>query len=171
MEAEIGIWGPAERPYCECGYARAIPFGCVDQGLLSVLYFLPGHAMRPHRHLDSDEYFTVIEGNAEMLVDGALVPLPQGHTFLRRRGRLHAIRNRASVPLVVQSFQTPLPRDEATVWEDAPKWGGTAVGCARCWCGQMEQGRCVNCGARCEGPLPEGPRCESGSGGFPGGAP
>ena len=169
MEAEIPIWAPEDRPYCQRGYARAIPFGCVDQGLLSVLYFLPGHAMRPHRHLDSDEYFTVLEGNAEMLVDGKLVPLPRGHTFLRRRGRLHAIRNHSDGPLVVQSFQTPLPQDGATVWEDLPSWGGPAMACPRCWCGQIEQDRCINCGAGWAGPPAASRRHEGEPGGCPGG--
>jgi mannose-6-phosphate isomerase-like protein (cupin superfamily) len=135
--------------FCPSGYARDVPFGCVDQGLLSVIYFLPGQAMAPHRHLDSDEYFTVLVGDADMIVNGERVCLPQGHTFLRFRGTLHAIRNSGGGPLVVQSFQTPLPTDEATIWECVPWWMTRDIGscCVRCWCGQMEDAHCLNCGA------------------------
>lgn len=134
--------------YSALGFARDCPFGCVDQGLLSLLYFLPGQAMRPHRHLDSDEYFTAVNGDAEMYVNGRIVPLPAGHTFLRRRGVLHAIRNTLSHALIVQSFQTPIPQEEMIRWESAPEWGrGQAGSCVRCWCGQEEDGRCANCAA------------------------
>ena len=137
--------GPAE--FCDAGYGRSVPFGCVDQGLLSILYFLPGQAMAPHRHLDSDEYFTALSGEAEMLVDSALVPLPLGHTFLRRRGTLHAIRNVEAEPLVIQSFQVPIPQEEQIVWERIMWWPRTGSGCRRCWCGQIDSGTCANCGA------------------------
>lgn len=137
--------GPGE--FCDAGYARSVPFGCVDQGLLSLLYFLPEQSMAPHRHLDSDEYFTTISGEAEMLVNGALVPLPLGHTFLRRRGTLHAIRNVTSEPLVIQSFQVPIPQAEEIEWERVAYWPRTGTGCRRCWCGQIETGNCANCGA------------------------
>lgn len=135
--------------YCPVGYARDCPFGCVDQGLMSVLYFLSGQAMRPHRHLDSDEYFTAVRGDAEMYVNGRIVPLLEGHTFLRRRGVLHALRNADhSRTLVVHSFQTPLPRDEMTRWESVEHWSRSgSASCARCWCGQAEEGHCANCGA------------------------
>lgn len=134
--------------YEPLGFARDCPFGCVDQGLLSILYFLPGHAMRPHRHLDSDEYFTAVNGDADMYVNGRVVCLPMGHTFLRRRGVLHAIRNSLSHALIIQSFQSPIPRKEMIRWESAPDWGqGQPGSCVRCWCGQEEHGRCANCGA------------------------
>lgn len=130
------------------GYARDCPFGCVDEGLFSVIYFLPGQAMRPHRHLDSDEYFTAVRGDAEMYVNGRLVPLLEGETFLRRRGVLHALRNSAPDLLVVQSFQSPIPAEEMTRWESVPGWATEPPhACPRCWCGQIEGGRCENCNA------------------------
>jgi mannose-6-phosphate isomerase-like protein (cupin superfamily) len=133
--------------YCVNGYARDVPYGCYNQGLLSVLYFLPGQAMAPHRHLDSDEYFTAVMGDAEMIVNGQVVPLPHEHTFLRRRGVLHAIRNPGPQGLVVQSFQAPVPQCESIIWEQVEGWTSSQIGCARCWCGQFEDGSCVNCGA------------------------
>lgn len=135
--------------FCPGGYSREVPFGCVDAGLLSILYFLPGQAMAPHRHLDADEYFTVLAGEADMVVNGERVPLACGHTFLRQRGMLHAIRNSGAGPLVVQSFQTPIPTDEATRWERVPGWAADDFlhCCARCWCGQREGDTCANCGA------------------------
>ena len=134
--------------YAPLGFARDCPFGCVEQGLLSVLYFLPGQAMRPHRHLDSDEYFTAVNGAAEMYVNGRIVLLPLGHTFLRCRGVLHAIRNSGPKPLIIQSFQSPIPMEEKIRWESAPEWGeGRPGSCVRCWCGQEENGRCANCAA------------------------
>jgi mannose-6-phosphate isomerase-like protein (cupin superfamily) len=139
--------------FCPTGYARDVPFGCVEEGLLSILYFLPGQAMAPHRHMDADEYFTVIKGESEMVVNGDRVCLPEGHTFLRQRRMLHAIRNSSEEPLVVQSFQSPIPQDEATVWERVPWWASADAGmcCPRCWCGQREGEVCVNCGARWRG--------------------
>jgi mannose-6-phosphate isomerase-like protein (cupin superfamily) len=132
------------------GYEREIPFGCVGSGLMSILYFSPGHAMAPHRHLDSDEYFTALSGDAEMFVNGEIVPLPEGHTFLRTRGMLHAFRNPGPGRLVVQSFQAPLPTDHATVWVHAASWNPPAGRhCPRCWCGQIEEGKCLNCQCRC----------------------
>jgi mannose-6-phosphate isomerase-like protein (cupin superfamily) len=133
--------------FCDRGYARDVPFGCVDQGLLSVLYFLPGQAMAPHRHLDSDEYFTALTGDVEMLVNGRRIPLRAGQTFLRRRGVLHALRNPGSTPVVVQSFQVPIPRCERIVWEECPGWTTVGSCCTRCWCGQQINGRCLNCDA------------------------
>ena len=140
---------PTLRLDCRCfhGYMREVPYGCIDQGLLSVMYFLPGQAMAPHRHLDSDEYFTAVQGDATMVVNGERVMLPEGSTFLRHRGVLHAIRNDGPVLLVVQSFQTPLPADEATVWERIGWWQSSGNGCPRCWCGQTAGGCCLNCGA------------------------
>lgn len=133
------------------GYARDCPFGCVDEGLFSVIYFRPGQAMRPHRHLDSDEYFTSLRGDAEMYVNGRLVPLEEGKTFLRRRGVLHAIRNPGPDLLVVQSFQSPLPAEEMTRWESVHGWGVEPDGaCPRCWCGQIDGGTCQNCNAPVE---------------------
>lgn len=137
--------------FCRGGYTREIPFGCVGDGLLSILYFLPGQAMATHRHLDSDEYFTAVSGDAEMFIDGQVVPLHEGYTYLRLRGTHHAIRNRGPAPLVVQSFQVPLPGDSATVWEPVDGWACDEWACRRCWCGQREMGLCANCGA----PLPE----------------
>src|SRR5947209_10289433 len=122
------------------GYARSVPFGCVNQGLLSMLYFLPGQAMRPHRHLDSDEYFTAVRGTASMIVEGDRVELPEGATFLRLRGVLHALGNPGPDVLVVQSFQAPLPTDDGTLWEDVDGWTPSGKGCVRCWCGQREAG-------------------------------
>lgn len=130
------------------GYARDCPFGCVDHGLLSIIYFQPGQAMRPHRHLDSDEYFTALQGDADMVVNGQLVPLLEGETFLRRRGVLHALRNPGRRVLIVQSFQSPIPTEEMTRWESVPDWADVPRGaCARCWCGQIADGHCENCGA------------------------
>ncbi len=130
------------------GFSREVPFGCVDKGLLSVIYFLPGQAMAPHRHLDSDEYFTCLSGTGEMLVNGEIWPLPEGFTFLRMRETLHAIRNPGPAPLVVQSFQSPIPHEESIVWQRIRQWpGGEGRCCRRCWCGQVESGECLNCGA------------------------
>lgn len=139
--------------FCAGGYAREVPFGCVEGGLLSILYFLPGQAMAPHRHMDADEYFTVVEGVADMVVNGERVPLECGHTFLRRRGTLHAIRDSSAEPLVVQSFQSPIPADEATSWERVAWWTIEHADrcCRRCWCGQADGDRCANCGARWTG--------------------
>jgi hypothetical protein len=104
--------------------------------------------MRPHRHLDSDEYFTALRGDAEMYVNGRLVPLEEGRTFLRRRGVLHAIRNSGPETLVVQSFQSPIPAEKMTRWESVPGWGEKPpCACPRCWCGQISDGRCENCNA------------------------
>lgn len=146
------IDGTRDDLYCSIGYARDCPYGCVDEGLMSILYFLPGQVMRAHRHLDSDEYFTSVRGDAEMYVNGRIVPLPEGHTFLRRRGVLHALRNAGSAPIIVQSFQSPIPREEKIVWESAEEWGAQPPGaCPRCWCGQTDIGACVNCGAPMDG--------------------
>ena len=92
---------------------------------------------------------TVMENDAGVLAQGAteIVRLAEGHTYFRPRGVLHALRNASAHYLVVQSFQSPLPSDEATRWVRVEHWPRSGDGCPRCWCGQVEDDRCVNCGA------------------------
>lgn len=53
----------------------------------------PGGGPPPHRHLNEDETFFVIEGEYEFLVDGNWVKAFAGDSFYRRRGTVHTFRN------------------------------------------------------------------------------
>jgi quercetin dioxygenase-like cupin family protein len=53
----------------------------------------PGGGPPPHQHQNEDETFFVVEGEYELLIDGAWVKASAGDAFYRGRGTLHGFRN------------------------------------------------------------------------------
>lgn len=53
----------------------------------------PGSGPPPHWHDREDEWFLVLEGQAEFFKDGAWTPVPAGSAVFAPRGSVHAFRN------------------------------------------------------------------------------
>ena len=59
----------------------------------------PGGGPPPHYHLDEDEWFYVLEGQASFLVDGQWQDVPVGTALFMPRGVVHTFRNVGPAPL------------------------------------------------------------------------
>lgn len=53
----------------------------------------------PHRHMNEDEWFLVLEGRAEFFKDGAWVEVPVGTAVFTPKGVVHSFRNAGDKPL------------------------------------------------------------------------
>jgi quercetin dioxygenase-like cupin family protein len=53
----------------------------------------PGSGPPPHWHDREDEWFLVLDGQAEFFKDGAWTPVPTGSAVFAPRGSVHAFRN------------------------------------------------------------------------------
>jgi len=80
-----------------------------DNSVLFLYTFKPGQAMTEHTHPFSNEYLTVIEGEAliSVGVESVLVS-PQQVVFVPREA-VHSIHNHSARPLLVASFMSPKP--------------------------------------------------------------
>jgi quercetin dioxygenase-like cupin family protein len=67
----------------------------MSNGASSVLisHTPPGGGPPPHTHEREDEIFTALEGQFELLVDGAWQPIAIGVPVLGARGKAHTFRN------------------------------------------------------------------------------
>ncbi len=59
----------------------------------------PGGGPPPHYHVNEDETFCVVEGEAEFFVDGRWIGVPAGCVIHMPRGVRHAFRNPGNRPL------------------------------------------------------------------------
>ena len=59
----------------------------------------PGGGPPPHRHLNEDEWFYVLEGRAEFFKDGVWTEAPVGTAAFMPRGVVHSFRNPGDKPL------------------------------------------------------------------------
>lgn len=72
-----------------------------------------GTTIAYHQHSNSDETFFVVEGNAEMLVNGHRFTLGADDALLAQRGIGHSVRNVGTGPLkFISIFPVPDPRIE-----------------------------------------------------------
>jgi quercetin dioxygenase-like cupin family protein len=71
----------------------------------------PGVAIPYHWHANADETMFVIEGSAEMLIDGHRFTAGPNDTVLAPRGRSHAVRNIRDIPLTFLGI-FPVPERE-----------------------------------------------------------
>jgi len=53
----------------------------------------PGGGPPPHRHSKEDEYFSVLEGKFELLIEGEWKPLLKGEAAFAPRNHWHTFRN------------------------------------------------------------------------------
>lgn len=86
----------------------------MSNGASSVLVSIvpPGGGPPPHIHQKEDEIFTALEGEFELLVDGAWVPLTVGVPTFAGRGRRHAFRNAGKTDGRLQVVAAPGGVDE-----------------------------------------------------------
>lgn len=59
----------------------------------------PGGGPPPHRHMNEDEWFLVVEGRAEFFRDGVWTEVPVGTVVYTPRGVVHSFRNAGTTPL------------------------------------------------------------------------
>ncbi|MEW6517187.1 MAG: cupin domain-containing protein [candidate division FCPU426 bacterium] len=90
------------------GFGRSVVITS-DNSVLFLYTFKPGQAMTEHTHPFTNEYVTVIEGEALISVDvESVLVAPQQVVFIPRES-VHSIHNHSSKPLIVASFMTPKP--------------------------------------------------------------
>jgi quercetin dioxygenase-like cupin family protein len=80
-----------------------------DNSVLFLYSFKPGQAMTEHTHPFSNEYLTVVEGEAVISVGVESVIAKPQHVVFVPREEHHSIHNNTDKPLLVTSFMTPKP--------------------------------------------------------------
>lgn len=80
-----------------------------DNSVLFVYSFKPGQAMTEHTHPFSQEYLTVIEGEALISVGVESVLVHPNEVVFVNREVIHSIHNNTDKPLLVSSFMAPKP--------------------------------------------------------------
>lgn len=90
------------------GFGRSVVITS-DTSVLFLYSFKPGQAMTEHTHPFSNEYLTIIEGDAMISVGvESVLASPQQVIFVPREAR-HAIYNLGKTPLLVTGFMSPKP--------------------------------------------------------------
>jgi len=59
----------------------------------------PGGGPPPHRHLNEDEWWFVLEGQASFLIEGQWRPVAAGSAVFAPKGSVHTFRNDGKTPL------------------------------------------------------------------------
>lgn len=72
--------------------------------------FEPGQEHAPHVHADQDKLYTVLEGEAEVSLEGATDQVGPGAVILARAGVPHGIRNVGAGRLLVLVVFSPPPK-------------------------------------------------------------
>jgi quercetin dioxygenase-like cupin family protein len=67
----------------------------------------PGGGPPPHSHTHEDETFYVLDGEYEVLHDGAWHRMERGHAVYARRGGVHTFRNVGATPGRMLVFVSP----------------------------------------------------------------
>lgn len=80
-----------------------------DNSVLFLYSFKPGQTMTDHTHPFSNEYLTVIEGEAVISVGVESVEVKPHEVVFVPREEIHSIQNKSKKPLLVSSFMSPKP--------------------------------------------------------------
>ncbi|MCD4812761.1 cupin domain-containing protein [bacterium] len=80
-----------------------------DNAALFLYSFKPGQTMTDHTHPFSNEYLTVIEGDAVISVGVETVEVKPHQVVFVPRETIHSIQNNTKKPLLVSSFMSPKP--------------------------------------------------------------
>ncbi len=91
----------------------------------------PGGGPPPHYHANEDETFTVIEGQAEFLLDDEWIAVPAGTTLHLPKGVRHTFRNVGCVPLRQLIKTSPSGFEDFIAESEAEFSGGDHVDTAR----------------------------------------
>ncbi|MBN1595458.1 cupin domain-containing protein [candidate division FCPU426 bacterium] len=80
-----------------------------ENSVLFLYSFKPGQAMTEHSHPFSQEYLTIIEGEAVISVGVESVIAKPYQVIFVPREEIHAIYNYSRQPLLITSFMSPKP--------------------------------------------------------------
>lgn len=80
-----------------------------DSAVLFLYSFNPGQSMTDHTHPFSNEFLTVMEGEAMITVGTESVLAEPGQVVLVPKESVHAIQNLTDERLLVTSFMSPKP--------------------------------------------------------------
>lgn len=78
-----------------------------DKTALDVYCLLPGQSQKLHSHKETDKYYLILEGRAEVQIGSEVRALGPGEAALARPGVDHSIANKDSTPVVAVVFQSP----------------------------------------------------------------
>jgi mannose-6-phosphate isomerase-like protein (cupin superfamily) len=78
-----------------------------DRTALDVYTLLPGQSQKLHAHRETDKYYVILEGEAEVQIGTEVRALGPGEAALARPGVEHSIANRGTERLVALVFQSP----------------------------------------------------------------
>jgi len=67
----------------------------------------PGGGPPPHRHENEDEWFHVLEGEAEFFSQGEWTSVPVGSSVFMPKGSIHTFRNAGTTPLKMVIHTAP----------------------------------------------------------------
>jgi mannose-6-phosphate isomerase-like protein (cupin superfamily) len=117
------------RTMCAFGDEVTILLGAAETGGRYTMFTSttpPGGGPPPHYHLNEDEWFLVLEGQAQFLKDGQWLEAPMGTTVYSPRGVVHTFRNPGKTPLRMLvhtapcGFETFFARCEAECKRSGP---------------------------------------------------
>jgi mannose-6-phosphate isomerase-like protein (cupin superfamily) len=72
--------------------------------------------VKPHKHVNHSEVVTVLEGKAEMTVDGETRIIKKGDVIILPKGTVHSVVTKSRKPLLVLSIQAPKFVGKDRVW-------------------------------------------------------
>lgn len=103
-------YAPKKRDRWVLGQQVSIKLGSKETGgNFSVVEVItrPGQAVPPHKHLVMDEFFYVLEGEFEFLIDGKPVKAPAGTFIHVPKGVMHGFGNKGTTTAKLADFHTP----------------------------------------------------------------
>ena len=72
-----------------------------------------GKSISYQRHFHRDEYWTIVDGQGEIIIDGVRQSVKRGDTFIIRKGQLHTIRANGSHADCADCAESPIPQSES----------------------------------------------------------
>ncbi len=75
----------------------------------------PGGEIGEEVHPDGDQFFRIEEGNGEVMIDGTVTPVEDGHAVVVPAGARHNLVNTGDEPLQVYTLYAPPEHKDGTV--------------------------------------------------------
>ena len=79
-------------------YERAFPDGI--SALTKELVIEAGKGISYQRHFHRDEYWTIIDGEGDIIIDGILHSVKRGDTFVIRKEQLHTLKAKTQLTII-----------------------------------------------------------------------
>ena len=69
----------------------------------------PGQIIKPHRHPEGQDTWTILAGRGDYIVDemGSTLPITTGDVVVAQRGQVHGVRNSSDRDLLFVSIVSP----------------------------------------------------------------